>query len=182
VGKLDVLLLNAGVMKLLGCARTEAELHPGHELQFATNHLGHYLLTMLLYPLLCESKFGRIVSVSSEAAVFYAKSGRTMRTDDPHWTKASEWDSMMAYGQSKMANAMFAKELAERGKNKGITAVSLHPGVVATELSRHNVWWLSLIFACFRPLAFKTPMQGAQTSIYLCVCPELNNTEHKFNG
>lgn len=180
VGKLDVLVLNAGVMRLFGCERLEAPMHPGHELQFATNHLGHYLLTLLLYPLLSAAKNGRVVAVSSAAAEFYARSGRRIRFEDPHWTE--EFDSTSAYGQSKMANAVFARELAIRGRHKGVTAASLHPGAVATELGRHSVWWFAPIFNFFRAFAFKTAMQGAQTSIQLAVCPELNDPSSDLNG
>ncbi len=108
-----------------------------------TNHLGHFLLTSLLRPLLTTtskqeggdgSADVRVVVVSSVGHQ-YAK--KPIRLDDLNWFRESEFLTGEAYFQSKLANVLFAKELDRRMRGTGVKACSLHPGVVATDLSRH---------------------------------------------
>lgn len=102
----------------------------GLELQIGTNHFGHFLLTNLLLDMLKASAPSRIINVSSHAHKF----GKINR-DDIHLVKSySRWG---AYGQSKLANVLFTRELAKRLKGTNVTANSLHPGAVKTELARH---------------------------------------------
>lgn len=112
----------------------------GFEMQIGTNHLGHFLLTRLLAPLLRKtvSDFNgkpRVVVLSSAA---HMGAMERLRTHDLNFEKEpGQFSPMKAYSQSKMANVLFAKELGERLRDSGITTYSLHPGVIATELNRH---------------------------------------------
>ncbi|XP_788671.3 retinol dehydrogenase 13 [Strongylocentrotus purpuratus] len=157
--QLNVLLNNAGVML---CPQWETE--DGFEMQFGTNHLGHFLLTLLLLDLIKASAPSRIVNVSSNAH----RRGN-MNLDDVMMSK--KYEALQAYGQSKLANVMFTRELARRLKGTGVTSYSLHPGVINTDLGRHfgtyASWAKPLLF--FTSPFLKTSEQGAQTSIYCCV-------------
>lgn len=123
---IDVLMNNAGVMACPFGRTVE-----GFETQFGTNHLGHFLLTSLLYPALLRSSSPRVVTLSS---------GGHARSDvdlvDPNF-ETTEYSPWMAYGRSKTANALFARELARRGGGRGVLSFSVHPGVVYTDLGRH---------------------------------------------
>lgn len=123
-GKLDLLLNNAGVMALP--RRTTAD---GFEMQFGTNHLGHFALTGLLLPLILKTLAARIVTVSSGAHLF----GK-MNFDDLHGERSyGKWS---AYGQSKLANLLFAYELQRRLSAAGSSVISVaaHPGYASTNL------------------------------------------------
>jgi len=160
--KIDILLNNAGVMTC-----PELRTQEGFEMQIGTNHFGHFLLTNLLMPLMKRAAPGaRIVNVSSLAH----ESGE-MYFDDINFEK-TPYDPIKAYGQSKLANVLFTKELARKGEGSGVTAYSLHPGVIKTELGRHIkdtygtlAYWILLMMG---PL-LKTPEAGAQTSLYCCL-------------
>jgi NAD(P)-dependent dehydrogenase (short-subunit alcohol dehydrogenase family) len=125
VERLDVLVNNAGVMAMP--LRRTAD---GFELQFATNHLGHYALTGLLLPVLLRAKAPRVVTVSSNGH-------RMGRNDwsDPNWERR-RYVKWLAYGQSKLANLLFTRELARRAHEAGspLVAVAAHPGNSATHL------------------------------------------------
>lgn len=126
VDRLDVLMNNAGVMAL-PLRRTKA----GFEMQFGTNHLGHFALTGLLLPALLRAPEPRVVNVSSTGHRF-----GSMRWDDLNWEKRrySKW---RAYGQTKLANLLFSGELQRRATTAGtaLTVASAHPGYAATNLS-----------------------------------------------
>jgi NAD(P)-dependent dehydrogenase (short-subunit alcohol dehydrogenase family) len=118
--QLDLLLNNAGVM-----ATPEGRTADGFELQLGTNHLGHFLFTALLAPALRDD--ARIVSVTSAGHML---SG--MDWDDPHY-RTREYNKWQAYGQSKTANILFTRGLAEHG----FTAYAVHPGMIVTDLYRY---------------------------------------------
>ena len=122
---LDVLMNNAGVMAI-PLDRTNA----GHEMQFGTNHLGHFALTGRLLPLLKKSRAPRVVTTSSTAH----RSGR-MRWDDHHF-ESGRYSRWLAYGQSKLANLLFMRELDRRAREAGspLVSVAAHPGWAATHL------------------------------------------------
>eukprot|EP00057_Strongylocentrotus_purpuratus_P007318 XP_011661792.1 PREDICTED: retinol dehydrogenase 11 [Strongylocentrotus purpuratus] len=156
---LDVLVNNAGVMM---CPRWETE--DGFEMQFGTNHLGHFLLTLLLLDLIKASAPSRIVNVSSLAHQF----GKINFDDIMSKEKYSDMD---AYGQSKLANVLFTRELATRLKGSGVTSYAVHPGGVDTDLARHRdsyPFYLRVLLPLMVPF-IKTSEEGAQTNIYCSV-------------
>ena len=149
----------------------------GFELQFGINHLGHFLLTNLLLDRLKESAPSRIVNVSS-----LAHQWGSINFDDLMSKKS--YNKILAYGQSKLANILFTRELARRLEGTGVTAYSLHPGSVRTELQRHawSGWFLilSLLIYPFFMLTSKSPWQGAQTNIYCAVAEELEGVSGRY--
>ncbi|XP_048426958.1 short-chain dehydrogenase TIC 32, chloroplastic isoform X2 [Pyrus x bretschneideri] len=174
---LNILINNAGVMAtpfLLSKDKIE--------LQFATNHAGHFLLTNLLLDTMKKtarksSKQGRIVNVSSEAHRFpYPEGIRFDKINDQ-----AGYRSYLAYGQSKLANILHANELARRLKEEGadITANSLHPGVIATNLFRYNSAINGLVNVLGRAL-LKNVQQGAATTCYLALHPQVKGVTGKY--
>ena len=157
--ELHVLINNAGVMVPSELQKTQDDF----ELQMGVNHFGHFLLTNLLIDLLKSSQPSRIVVVSSIAHRHATSSFNFENINSEKYY--SKWD---AYGQSKLANILFTRELAKRLEGTGVTANSLHPGAIKTELSRH-LGTLESWFSAFLFLFFKTPTEGAQTNIYLAV-------------
>lgn len=165
---LHILINNAGVM---ACPKTLTK--DGFEMQMGTNHIGHFLLTNLLVDLLKASSPSRVVAVSSEG---HKLSG--INKDDLMANKS--YSKYKQYGQSKLANILFAKEFAKR-YNGLITANSCHPGVVQTELGRHMSETVrKFIIQPFLGPFFKTPWEGAQTQIRLAIDPELKNVTGKY--
>lgn len=143
----------------------------GLEMQIGTNHFGHFLLTNLLLDMLKASAPSRIINVSSLAHKF----GKINRDDIQLEKSYSRWP---AYGQSKLANILFTRELAKRLNGTNVTANSLHPGAVKTELGRH----LGILHYVALPVQMfvKSPKSGAQTTIYLAVDPDLENVSGKY--
>jgi NAD(P)-dependent dehydrogenase (short-subunit alcohol dehydrogenase family) len=165
--RLDVLVNNAGVL-----SKSRRTTVDGLETTFATNHLGHFTLTLLLLPLLAKSESGRIVNVSSAIQ-------RPVDFDDPQLERG--YDMMRAYGASKTANILFTYELAERLKGTNVTVNCLHPGVVATNLSRdtgRNILFRSV----FRILGvfYLNPKDGAATTIFLSSSPDVEGLSGRY--
>jgi NAD(P)-dependent dehydrogenase (short-subunit alcohol dehydrogenase family) len=170
---LDVLLNNAGVM-----ATPYLRTADGFELQFGTNHLGHFALTGLLFELLAKTPGARVVTVSSSAH----RMG-VMRFDDPNWERGyAKWP---AYGMSKLANLLFAYELARRCQITGIgvRSVAAHPGVSSTnlflrgpELAQQNLlaWGSNL----FTRLVGQPADRGALPQLYAAVAPDVADGEY----
>ena len=164
-GVLNILINNAGVM---ACPLSRTDL--GWELQFATNHLGHFLLTALLLPAIKAGAPARIVNLSSGAHRF---SG--VDFDDIHFNQR-EYDKFVAYGQSKTANILTAVELGRRLAGSGVTINAVHPGVIQTELGRHLTPEDLANFPGATPveeMRFKTVEAGAATSVWAATAPEL---------
>lgn len=160
---IDLLINNAGIM-----ACPQGKTAQGFELQLGTNHLGHFLLTLLLAP--CLAPAARVVCLSSGA---HRRSG--MRFDDPNFEQG-DYDKWVAYGQSKTANALFALGLNQRLAPRNAMAFSVHPGAIATELGRHlneadMVALGTEIDAA--GIVFKTIPQGAATSVWAATSPDL---------
>ena len=132
-------------------------------MEIGTNHFGHFVLTNLLLKALANGAPARVVNVSSSAHWMFAK----MDFEDINYEKRS-YDKMGAYGQSKLANVLFSKELHNKVKDHGITTYSLHPGWISTELVRHDTSFI-LINVIVGSLYARTAVQGAQTSIYCAV-------------
>ncbi|CAH0406108.1 unnamed protein product [Chilo suppressalis] len=162
---INILVNNAGVMM---CPKSETE--DGFEMQMGTNHLAHFLFTLLLLPRIRNSKPARIVTVSSRAHIRYG-----INLDDINY-KTRPYSAAEAYSQSKLANILFSKELASKLKEHnidGVNTYTLHPGVVKTELGRHlneSLFWgarkiIGFILAPF----MKSSELGAQTTIYCSV-------------
>ena len=124
--ELHLLVNNAGVMYTPFGHTTE-----GFELQFGTNHLGHFLLTCLLVPALLAGAPSRVVNLSSGGHV-----GSDIVWDDPNFERR-DYDKFAAYGQSKTANILFSVELDRRLGGHGVHAYAVHPGMIATELGRY---------------------------------------------
>ncbi|XP_022070631.2 retinol dehydrogenase 12-like [Acanthochromis polyacanthus] len=160
--KLNILINNAGVM-ICPYGKTA----DGFETQIGVNHLGHFLLTHLLFDLIKRSAPARIVIVSSVAHVL-----GSINLEDLNSEKS--YDKARAYSQSKLANVLFSRSLAKRLEGTGVTTYSLHPGAVKTDLQRHAKGGWSFLLSLSRPF-FKNAVQGAQTSIYCAVEPSLEN-------
>lgn len=157
---LDAVIANAGVM-----APARLQQKHGYELQFFTNHVGHHLLVTRLLDRLSDA--GRVVMVSSRA--HHSAPPEGIRFDDLSAERSySPWT---AYGQSKLANLLFAKHLATRLPRPGQTANAVHPGVIRTNLQRHLGLGLRMVFATLGPLMMKTVPQGAATQCYVAVHP-----------
>jgi len=174
LNKIDILINNAGVM---ACPLTRTK--DGFELQFATNHLGHFLLTVELLPLVRKGQSPRIVTVSSLAH----KQGK-IHFEDLNFSSIA-YRPFKAYSQSKLANILFTRELARREElaGSGVTANCLHPGVVKTQLTRQQSvsarvfhFFTQVLLAPF----FKTPESGAQTSIFCAVDESLEGVTGKY--
>jgi NAD(P)-dependent dehydrogenase (short-subunit alcohol dehydrogenase family) len=160
---LDILVNNAGVM-----ATPETYTDRGWELQFATNHLGHFALSLGLHGALAAAGNARIVSVSSSALF-----ASPVIFDDLHF-RFRTYDKWEAYGQSKTANVLFAVEASTRWAGDGITANSLMPGAIATNLQRHTGG------AQTPPEKRKTVEQGASTSVLLATSPLLEGIGGRY--
>lgn len=169
---LDVLINNAGVFQ---CPYTKTE--DGFEMQFGVNHLGHFLLTHLLLGLLKSSAPSRIVVVSSKLYKY-----GEINFDDLNSEKSYNRGS--AYSRSKLANILFTRELARRLEGTGVTVNVLHPGIVRTNLGRHiNIPVLvKPLFNVVSWAFFKSPAEGAQTSVFLAASPEVEGVSGKYFG
>ena len=171
-GRLDILLNNAGVM---GTPRRLTR--DGFELQFGTNHLGHFALTNALLPLLEGQQGARVVTVTSGAQYF----GR-IAFDDLQGER--RYDRWAAYGQSKLANVMFALELQQRLAAAGKPAISLaaHPGLARTNLqpasvAAANSMLEGLAYRLMDPL-FQSAAMGALPQLLAATAPEARGGEH----
>lgn len=168
-GKLSILINNAGIM---ACPLSYSA--DGYELQFATNHLGHFLLTKLLKDALLKGAPSRVVSLSS---IGHRRSDICF--EDIHY-KNRQYDKWQAYGQSKTANVLFAVGLTQKLQNAGVIANAVMPGAIVSNLQKHipveeqrELGWLDQNNN-LNP-HFKSPEQGAATSIWAAVTPELAN-------
>jgi NAD(P)-dependent dehydrogenase (short-subunit alcohol dehydrogenase family) len=152
---LHLLINNAGIM-----AVPFAKNPHGFELQFATNHLGHFQLTARLWPALLKAKGARVVALTSRGHAF-----ASVDLEDPSFERRP-YDKWKAYGQSKSANALFALALDDRGEKHGVRAFSVHPGAVRTELARSIPEDEFTALRAANPRNFKMPPEGAATSVW----------------
>jgi WW domain-containing oxidoreductase len=153
---LDAIVCNAGIMAL-----PKLEQAFGYELQFFTNHVGHFMLVTGLLGDLAES--GRVVVVSSDAHRRAPKAG----IEFDNLSGARGYSPWTAYGQSKLANLLFAKELARRFAGTQKTSNALHPGVILTNLGRSMPSIARAALKIGAPLFLKTAQQGAATQCYV---------------
>ncbi|KAI4349283.1 hypothetical protein L6164_009892 [Bauhinia variegata] len=174
---LNILINNAGVMF---CPFQLSE--DGVEMQFATNHLGHFHLTNLLLDKMKQTAKdsgieGRIVNLSSIAHTYTYKGGiRFDKLNDPNG-----YSDKKAYGQSKLANILHANELSRRLKEKdvNITANSVHPGVIMTPLMRHSSLLMNFL-KMFTFYIWKNVPQGAATTCYVALHPSVKGVTGKY--
>jgi NAD(P)-dependent dehydrogenase (short-subunit alcohol dehydrogenase family) len=164
-GRLDAIVCNAGIMAL-----PRLELVHGVERQLFTNHVGHFILVTGLLDRLADD--GRVVMVSSAAHRMAPREG--VRLDD--LAAARGYTPWGHYGQSKLANLLFAKELARRLAGTRRTSNAIHPGVIKTNLGRHMPSVAQALFSLVGPLALKTVAQGAATQAYAAVHPAMAAT------
>jgi len=169
---LDGLVNNAGIM-----APPYGETKDGFEQQFGVNHLGHFLLTELLMDTLKKSAPSRIICVSSVVHAGSPKSRPTIDFTDLKWEKRG-YNNIEAYSQSKLANVLHARGLAKRLEGTGVTAVSLHPGWVRSNLAAKlmPIWIQNVILRPFGPiLGLISNEEGAQTSIHCLLDDDVPN-------
>ncbi|RYG74553.1 SDR family NAD(P)-dependent oxidoreductase [bacterium] len=174
---LHILINNAGIM-----ATPFERDSRGYEIQFAANHLGHFQLAVRLWPALLKAEGARIVAVSSAGHQF-----ANVDFDDIHFERRP-YEKFVAYGQSKTANSLFAVEADRRGRENGISAFSVHPGAILTDLSQHMTDEEIGAYGLTRadvggPVPagmsvgegglFKTAEQGAATSVWCATSPQL---------
>lgn len=174
-GPLHILVNNAAVM-----ATPETRTPEGWELQFATNHLGHFALSIGLLEALEAAGQARVVSLSSAAHL-----GSPVIFEDIHFTRR-QYDPQLAYRQSKTANVLFAVEATRRWGSKGVTVNAVMPGRIDTRLQRHvsaeeTARLRAQSAAANRgPLLIKTPEQGAATSVLVAVSPLLEGIGGRY--
>ncbi|XP_066242303.1 retinol dehydrogenase 14 [Saccopteryx leptura] len=170
--RLDVLINNAGVFQ---CPYMKTE--DGFEMQFGVNHLGHFLLTSLLLGLLKSSAPSRIVVVSSKLYKYGDINFEDLNSEQ-------SYNKSFCYSRSKLANILFSRELARRLEGTNVTVNALHPGIVRTNLGRHiHIPLLARpLFNLVSWAFFKSPLEGAQTSIYLASSPEVERVSGKYFG
>jgi NAD(P)-dependent dehydrogenase (short-subunit alcohol dehydrogenase family) len=172
-GPLDILVNNAGVMAIQELTLSSS----GHEMQFATNHLGHFALAIGLHEALAAAAPARVVSVSSGGHL------RSPVVFDDIDYNFRDYDPFGAYGQSKTANVLFAVEATRRWADDGITSNALMPGGIATPLQRHlPEGYAAQALDAFRAAGadFKTVEQGAATSVLLAASPLLEGVGGRY--
>ena len=165
---LDILINNAAIMAspLMRDAR-------GYEMQFATNHLGHFQLTARLWSLLKAAGTARVVCLSSIGHRLHS-----LDLDDPNW-ETREYEKWPAYGAAKSANALFALHLDKLGEPHGIRAFAVHPGGIATPLQRHLTMEEQKAMGWYDDEGnthemFKSTEEGASISVWCAVSPLLD--------
>ncbi len=151
--RIDLLVNNAGLM-----SRKYRFSFDGFELTFAVNHLAPFLLTCLLLDRLKASAPARIINVASEAH-------RGHRLNFSDLVRPQDWGTLKAYGQSKLCNILFTRELAERLDGSRVVATCLHPGVVATAIGQRG-GLTEVVWRLMKPF-MKSPEKGAETSLFL---------------
>ncbi|WP_214483632.1 SDR family oxidoreductase [Bacillus sp. SM2101] len=165
---LHILVNNAGVISL-----KRQETVDGYEAQIGVNHLGHFLLTNLLLDVMKNSKEARIVNVSSGAH----KIGK-IHFNDINLTK--RYRTFKSYSQSKLANILFTKVLAERLRESSITVNALHPGAVATNIGVDRNTGFGKTVVGLLKYFFLTPAEGAATAVYLATSPEVKGITGEY--
>lgn len=169
-GRIDVLINNAGA-RILRHRLTEE----GIELTLATNHLGHFVLTLSLIDALVKSERPRIINVSSGAHRAGQGVIKNVRS-------AADYDGRKQYSDSKLANVLFTYVLAERLNGRGIAVNAVDPGGVATNFARNNGWvpWLRHRIHLLQSKQYRTPAQGAETIVHLASSEDVTGVTGKY--
>jgi NAD(P)-dependent dehydrogenase (short-subunit alcohol dehydrogenase family) len=165
--EIQLLINNAGVMAC-PLQRTKQDF----EMQFGTNHLGHFLFTGLLSEALLEGAPGRVINLSSAGHKF-----ARFNFDDPSYHHR-DYDKWQAYGESKTANVLFTVGLDRRTRERGVRSFAVHPGAIMTNLGRHmdeaDLATLNERSPSSKGLVFKTVEQGAATTVWAASSPQLS--------
>jgi len=170
--RLDVLLNNAGLV-----LRKRVETVDGHESQFQINHLGHFLLTNLLYGHLARSAPARVVNVSSYA---HTQARKGLDFDDLDW-EHRRYKGFAVYSATKLMNVLFTRELARRNDPSVLTANALHPGFVASNFAKEGDLGIlgNYVMPLLRPFAISQE-KGALTSIYLSTSADVDGITGQY--
>eukprot|EP00455_Lapot_gusevi_P021755 TRINITY_DN2274_c0_g1_i1.p1 TRINITY_DN2274_c0_g1~~TRINITY_DN2274_c0_g1_i1.p1 ORF type:complete len:198 (-),score=59.88 TRINITY_DN2274_c0_g1_i1:43-636(-) len=153
----------------------------GYESMFGVNHLGHFLLTMLLLPLLKRSAPSRVVVVASDAHKFAPK----IDFENLLYRK-NNYAQFGTYGESKLANLLFARSLSNRIQASGdnVSVISVHPGAVRTNIGYNRTnWFMKAVFYLFTPVRYllmKSAKEGAQSLIHASVGHEWENSHNIY--
>ncbi len=170
IDRVDVLVNNAGAIYT-----ERQQSKDGLELTFATNHLGYYLWTHLHLDLLRRAPNARIVSVASDA---HKAARNGVCFDDLE--RKNDYAGFVVYGETKLMNILFTRELARRLAGTNITANSLHPGVIASGFGTNNTGLLGWATRNLSPLFLTTPQKGAATTIHLASSPDVAGVTGRY--
>jgi NAD(P)-dependent dehydrogenase (short-subunit alcohol dehydrogenase family) len=165
--KIDVLINNHGFL-----ASEQEETVDGLEKTFAVNHIGYFMFTNLLLDRIKAADQGRIISVASEAH-------RAGEFDPENIQLSDNFTPWKAYGNSKLFNILFTKELAHQLVETNVTANCLHPGVVASNFAQSGSWIMRVLFTIGKPF-FVSPKKGAETSIYLATSDKVKDVSGAY--
>lgn len=169
VQHLDVLINNAGAV--FAAPQTTSE---GLEMTFALNHVAPYILTNALEPLLRKSAPSRVITTSSEA-----HRGTALLFESLGTMPVGGYRGFRVYGQSKLANILFTKELAKRFDGSGVTANCFHPGIVRTGFGHNSRGLMNVALTLASPFLI-TPEKGAKTMVYLATDPDVATTSGEY--
>ena len=170
--RLDILINNAGLVSPADKRITE----DGHELCFQVNHLGPFLLTHLLLPILKKSAPSRVVVVASDLAFM------TTRVDFDNLNSQKHYSGFTNYAVTKWANVAFAQTLAKQLKGSGVTVNSLHPGSIKTDIVReHHPFYMKVMAKITAMTCISITLdQGSETMLYVATEPKLSQDTGKF--
>ena len=171
--ELDALILNAGMNSIYG----GIHLVNGIEQMFVVNFLGHFVLVNHLLPSMLAADHGRIVHVGSQSGYLRAP---LVGIDFDNLRGEGEYDAILAYGRSKLANALFSLELAKHLEGTGVTSNALHPGLVNTDIVRNVPEFVRKAIKLVGSVAAKTPEQGAATQVYVATNALVENVNGAF--
>ncbi|XP_028251362.1 dehydrogenase/reductase SDR family member 13-like [Parambassis ranga] len=166
--RLDLLINNAG---LLNSGTTE----DGFGMIFGVNHLGHFLLTVLLLDRLKASGPSRVVNVASKAYEMGKVDFHCLTTHKDLSVGSGDYQLFKKYCHSKLCNILFTYELAKRLQGSDVTCYSLHPGTIKTEIGRYSSFWWRLLIAPISFLFFVDAESGAQTTLHCALEPGIEN-------
>lgn len=165
--KIDVLINNHGFL-----ASEREDTVDGLEKTFAVNHIGYFMFTNLLLDMIKAADQGRIVSVASGAH-------RAGEFDPENIQLDNNFTPWKAYGNSKLFNILFTRELANQLVDTNVTANCLHPGVVATNFAQSGSWIMRTLFTIGKPF-FVSPKKGAETTIYLATSEKVKEVNGAY--
>jgi NAD(P)-dependent dehydrogenase (short-subunit alcohol dehydrogenase family) len=170
--RLDVLLNNAGLV-----LQKRVVTEDGHETQFQTNHLSHFMLTQLLRPHLEKAGSARVVNVASGA---HNAARKGLDFDDLEWERR-RYRGFSVYACTKLMNILFTRECSKRWNTTGITANALHPGFVASNFAKERDYGIfgNIVMPLTRPFSISVP-KGAQTSVYLTSSPDVEGISGQY--